>query len=81
MQKDDDNVARKIHERRKRLTVHVKAKTFDVAKPITTLSFLNDFTLVHNSNGVHDGAAIRLFHLFTKKPASTFLNACTCWKP
>lgn len=79
-QKYDDDVARKIPKRSMRLTVQMKSHTFDAAEQKTPLSFL-DSKMAYDTNGVHEGAAMWLFHLFMKKFASAILNACTCLKP
>lgn len=52
------NVARKISEWSKRLTVQMKSQTFDAVEPITIVSFFNDPKLACDNNGVHEGTSL-----------------------
>lgn len=81
LQMYNDNVAGKILKWSRLLMVQVKSETLDAVGPITILSSLNDLKLACKTNGVHEGAAIWLFHLFTKKLGTAVLNDCPCLKP
>lgn len=77
----DDNVTKKIPKWSKRLAIKMKSKTFHAKEPIPTLSFLDDFELACDSNGVPVCAAMWCFHLLMRKPTTAVLNASSCLKP
>lgn len=80
-QNHSDDVARKFPKRRKRLTVQVRYQTFETMEPMTLLSFLSDLKLACNTDGLHHGGFLKLFHLFMRKSARAVQNACTGLKP
>lgn len=68
-------VSKYIFKMSKRMTTQKKPHTFNLFDPFSIIDFLQAFKLVCNTNGVHEGAAIRLFHLFMNKIPSAVLNA------
>lgn len=53
----------------------MKPQILDSVNPISIVSFLSATGLVRYKNGVHEQGALRLFHLFMKRPAAAMLNA------
>lgn len=66
LQKYDEDVEKKMPKWSKGLLVQMNSQTFDAAKPITILSFLDDFMQECDTNEVHPDAAMWTFHLFMK---------------
>lgn len=50
--------------------MQVKSLIFDSFDPILILSFQSVFTLDFDTNGIHEGAALWLFHFFVIRPAA-----------
>lgn len=60
----------------RRLEAHLKSLNFDGFDPIS-ISFLPAFQIACDTNGIHEGAAMWLFHFFVRNMASAALSDCT----
>lgn len=68
-------VSKYIAKTEKQMTVRIKDGTFESFNAILAIRFLKSFPLACNKNGVHKGAAVRLFHFFKIYTASAVINA------
>lgn len=71
----DETVAKTIARWARRLLTQMRLDTFNASDPISVVSFLSTFRLACNPHGIHEEAAMCLFHDLTKGPSGTSLNA------
>lgn len=57
------------------MSAQMKPHSFGPCDPISVTGFLKSFELACDTNRVHEGTAVCLFHLFMNKTASAVLNA------
>lgn len=77
-QHQDDDVAKHIAQLAKRLKVQLKSQMFDRFDLIPIFSFLLAFQMTRDTNDIHEGVVMWLFHIFMKEPAGAALSASTC---
>lgn len=70
----DHTVSKNIAKMSKRFSTQMKPHTFDPFDTISIIGFLFNFQLACDTDGIHEGAAIKLFHFFMKKSASSALH-------
>lgn len=74
----DDDMADRIAKMAKRLRVQLKSQMLGKSYSISILSFSNAFNRPQDTNEIHKGAVMCLFHNLVKKPAGPAINAYTC---
>lgn len=77
----DGNVKKNSAKCGKRLRSQMSLDIFDAFDPIYVIRFLSAFTFTCNTDEGHEGAALCLFHVFTKRSCAAALNARLCLKP
>lgn len=65
----------------KRMTAETMPHKFNHFDSISIIGFLKNFKLACHTNGMHEGAAMWLFHFFINKTVSTVQNAVGIWGP
>lgn len=60
------------------MDVKIKSASFKSSYPISVLSFLKNFKTGHDINGIHGGAAIRLFERFMNDSCKVALAHGVC---
>lgn len=64
-----------ITKTEKPMTAQMNGHAFSLLDPITVIRVLKKFKLASDINGVHKGAATRLFHFSMNKTVFAVLNA------
>lgn len=71
----DEELARSLAKWVKRQQAQKKSQIFVLLHPILTISFLSGFKMVHDTNGVHERAALCCYG-FQGTPAGAALKDC-----
>lgn len=77
-QKYNGHISEKMDKWARRMNVQMKSACFRPSDPISVLSFLHNFKMACDSNGIHEGAAMWLFQYFIKEPAKAPLMHRVC---
>lgn len=73
--KYDRSFPKYVAKMTKRMNAQMKPHTFNLFKQISIIKLSKDFRGACDTDAVHEGTGMRLFHLFMNKTALTVLDA------